>query len=87
MEKRTRNVVYSVSTTRTYKSEDPSPGKETWDLVDTLKVLATDAEDAIRRVRDYCDREDKGDRTIKRRTQFVIDSASAGETLDIWRVK
>lgn len=84
MKKQIRNVVYSVSATRTFKSDNPSPGKETWDSEDTLKVLASDAEDAIRRVRDHYDREDKDDGSFKRRTLFVIDSVVAGETLNIW---
>lgn len=76
-----RNIVFSVSTTRTYKSEDPSPGKETWDAVDRTEVLATDAEDAIARVRMYFNHEDKG--TLKKRTRFVVDSVAQGATLDI----
>jgi hypothetical protein len=84
MKKSNRNVVYAVTSTRTYKSEDPSPGKETWEQTDTLYVLASNAEDAIARVRQHWDRDDKYDGFIKRRTLFLIDEVRQGNVLDIW---
>lgn len=83
MKKRNRNRIFEVSTTRTFKSEDPEPGKETWDSDDSTTVLATDAEDAIARVRDYWNRDDKSDGTIKRRTAFIFNSVAEGKILDI----
>jgi hypothetical protein len=78
-----RNIVFSVTSTRTFKSDDPSPGKETWDSDNTQYVLATDAEDAITRVREFWNRDDKGDGTIKRRTAFVFNGVSEIATIDI----
>ena len=83
MSKSKRNIVFKVGSTRTFKSEDPHPGKETWDSVDFTVVLAADAEDAISRVRAYWDRDDKFDGTIKRRTAFVFDSVTQVEAVDI----
>lgn len=83
MKKRERTTVFRVSTTRTYKSQDPSLEKETWDLADTTSVLATDAEDAIKRVRDYSNADDKSDGTIKRRTAFIFNSVVEADKLDI----
>lgn len=83
MKKRNRNRIFEVSTTRTFKSDNPSPGKEMWDSDDTTDVLAADAEDAIARVRDHFNREDKGDGAIKRRTAFIFNSVTEGKTLDI----
>lgn len=76
-----RDTVFYVSTTRTFKSEDPSPGHETWDAEDISVVLAADAEDAIGRVREYLNRDDKSDGSMKRRIAFVINSVKDGETL------
>lgn len=81
MKTQKRNIVFHVSTTRTFKSEEPSPGKETWDSEDTNVVLAADAEDAIKRVREYLDRDDKRDGTIKRRIAFTINSVAQHDTI------
>lgn len=83
MKKRERNTVFDVASTRTFKSEDPSPGHETWDSEDTTVVLASDAEDAIGRVREFWNRDDRADGTIKRRTAFVINSVTHRATLGI----
>lgn len=78
-----RETVFNVSTTRTFKSEGSSPGNKTWDLVEKTSVLAVDAADAIARVREYFNRQDKGDGTIMRRTAFIFGSVIEGETLTI----
>lgn len=78
-----RNIVFYVTSTRTFKSEDPQHGKKTWDSTDTNIVIATDAMDAITRVREFWNRDDKEDGSINRRTAFVFNSIVEHETIDI----